>query len=216
MSLLETSPITFVSPAVLAGDDPAANPCLDCGACCSHFRVSFYCGELAGENGGQVPVELVTQLSACMKGTEMGGGRCISLRGELGKPGIHCAIYENRPTPCREFDIWLPDGTPNPDCQRLRLALACRRCRRAPTRKTIHLARSRSIPTSPPPPEPQRYDLPAGAPSSCQALRVDARILHRMAGKAGTPTGGRTPACAAGTARAMTPPLPALERIWIV
>ena len=57
-----------------------------------------------------------------MKGTEMGGGRCISLRGELGKPGIHCAIYENRPTPCREFDIWLPDGTPNPDCQRLRLA----------------------------------------------------------------------------------------------
>lgn len=65
MSLLETSPITFVSPAVLAGDDPAANPCLDCGACCSHFRVSFYCGELAGENGGQVPVELVTQLSRC-------------------------------------------------------------------------------------------------------------------------------------------------------
>lgn len=58
-----------------------------------------------------------------MKGTEMGGGRCISLRGELGRPGIHCAIYENRPTPCREFDIWQPDGSPNPDCQRLRLAL---------------------------------------------------------------------------------------------
>lgn len=127
MSLLETSVITFVSPATLAGDaNPAANPCLDCGACCSHFRVSFYCGELAGENGGHVPVELVTQMSplrACMKGTEMGGGRCISLRGELGKPGIHCAIYEDRPTPCREFDIWLPDGTPNPDCQRLRQAL---------------------------------------------------------------------------------------------
>ena len=151
-----------------------------------------------------------------MKGTEMGGGRCISLRGELGKPGIHCAIYENRPTPCREFDIWLPDGTPNPIASACAWPWACRRCRRAPTRKTIHLARSRSIPTSPPPPEPQRYDLPAGAPSSCQALRVDARILHRMAGKAGTPTGGRTPACAAGTARAMTPPLPALERIWIV
>ena len=166
-----------------------------------------------------MPVELVTQLSplrACMKGTEMGGRRCISLRGELGKPGIHCAIYENRPTPCREFDIWLPDGTLTRIASACAWPWACRRCRRAPTRKTIHLARSRSIPTSPPPPEPQRYDLPAGAPSSCQALRVDARILHRMAGKAGTPTGRRTPACAAGTARAMTPPLPALERIWIV
>ncbi|WYX19916.1 YkgJ family cysteine cluster protein [Achromobacter xylosoxidans] len=127
MSLLETAALTLVSPALLAGDNnPAANPCLDCGACCSHFRVSFYIGELAGENGGQVPLDLVTQMSplrACMKGTEMGGGRCISLRGELGRPGIHCAIYENRPTPCREFDIWQPDGSPNPDCQRLRLAL---------------------------------------------------------------------------------------------
>ncbi|WP_063588058.1 YkgJ family cysteine cluster protein [Achromobacter ruhlandii] len=127
MSLLETAALTLVSPALLAGDgNPATNPCLDCGACCSHFRVSFYIGELAGENGGQVPLDLVTQMSplrACMKGTEMGGGRCISLRGELGRPGIHCAIYENRPTPCREFDIWQPDGSPNPDCQRLRLAL---------------------------------------------------------------------------------------------
>ena len=144
----------------------------------------------------------------------MGGGRCISLRGELGKPGIHCAIYENRPTPCREFDIWLPDGTPNPDCQRLRAALG-RRCRRAPTRKTIRLARSRSIPTSPPPPEPQRYDLPAGAPSSCQALRVDARILHRMAGRQARRQADER-RHARRARRAMTPPLPALERIWIV
>ncbi|AUT46101.1 YkgJ family cysteine cluster protein [Achromobacter sp. AONIH1] len=155
MSLLETSPITFVSPAVLAGDDPAANPCLDCGACCSHFRVSFYCGELAGENGGQVPVELVTQLSplrACMKGTEMGGGRCISLRGELGKPSIHCAIYENRPTPCREFDIWLPDGTPNPDCQRLRLALGLPAVPPRPDAENDPLG-----------PQPQHPDQPAAA-----------------------------------------------------
>ena len=78
------------------------------------------------EHGVHINLDLVTQMSplrACMKGTEMGGGRCISLRGELGQPGIHCAIYENRPTPCREFDIWMPDGSPNPDCQRLRLGL---------------------------------------------------------------------------------------------
>ncbi|KAJ8135280.1 hypothetical protein OY671_011507, partial [Metschnikowia pulcherrima] len=126
MSSLETAASTSVSPASSAGDNnPATNPCSDCGACCSHFRVSFYIGESAGENGGQVPSDLVTQMSpsrACMKGTEMGGGRCVSSRGESGQPGIHCAIYENRPTPCREFDIWMPDGSPNPDCQRSRSA----------------------------------------------------------------------------------------------
>jgi len=99
------------------------NPCLSCGVCCSHFRVSFYSGELAGETGGTVPVELTTKigpLRACMKGTEQGGGRCIALRGTLGQPGIHCAIYPDRPNPCRDYQIWEADGSPNPDCQRLR------------------------------------------------------------------------------------------------
>ena len=105
----------------MADDD--ANPCKSCGVCCSHFRVSFYMGELSGSSGGQVPAELTSKVNdfhACMKGTESGNGRCISLLGELGKPGIGCAIYANRPTPCREFPVWLDDGTPNPDCQRLR------------------------------------------------------------------------------------------------
>ncbi|NYT76598.1 YkgJ family cysteine cluster protein [Alcaligenaceae bacterium] len=113
------------TPRHKAGNDATANnPCLSCGACCAHFRVSFYCGELAGESGGTVPVDLVSQvgpLRACMKGTEYGGQRCIALRGELGQPGIHCSIYESRPSPCREFDPWMPDGSPNPDCQRVRL-----------------------------------------------------------------------------------------------
>ncbi|HEY9281121.1 MAG TPA: YkgJ family cysteine cluster protein [Eoetvoesiella sp.] len=109
-----------------ANDTSASNPCLSCGACCAHFRVSFYCGEIAGEGGGTVPAELVTQVSplrGCMKGTEYGGQRCIALRGELGQPGIACAIYEQRPSPCREFPTWLDDGSPNPDCQRLRNAI---------------------------------------------------------------------------------------------
>lgn len=102
------------------------NPCLSCGACCAHFRVSFYCGEIAGENGGTVPPELVTQVSAlrgCMKGTEHGGKPCIALRGQVGQDGVHCCIYEQRPSPCREFPTWLADGSPNPDCQRLRKAI---------------------------------------------------------------------------------------------
>lgn len=109
-----------------ANDVEFENPCIRCGACCAHFRVSFYCGEIAGDNGGTVPAELVSQVSplrGCMKGTEYGGQRCIALRGELGKPGIHCAIYEQRPSPCREFQAWFDDGTPNPDCQRVRAGI---------------------------------------------------------------------------------------------
>lgn len=101
------------------------NPCLSCGACCAHFRVSFYFGELQGQPGGWVPLELTSKVNdfrAAMKGTEAGNGRRVALRGDVGKPGVHCAIYQERPTPCREFEAWLPDGTPNPDCQRLREA----------------------------------------------------------------------------------------------
>lgn len=117
--------LSAIEPAPPA-NDASTNPCLACGACCGHFRVSFYCGELAGENGGWVPLEYVSQLSplrACMKGTEIGGNRCTALQGEIGQPGIRCEIYASRPSPCREFETWLPDGTPNPDCQRLRLAI---------------------------------------------------------------------------------------------
>lgn len=102
------------------------NPCLSCGACCAHYRVAFYSGELAGATGGTVPPELTTQigpLRACMKGTELGGNRCIALQGELGRPGIHCTIYEKRPTPCREFNVVDDDGVMNPACLNLRQQL---------------------------------------------------------------------------------------------
>jgi hypothetical protein len=103
--------------------DNEANPCLSCGACCQHFRVSMYMGEMASSPGGTVPDELISRINpffVCMKGTESGHGRCIALRGTVGQPGVHCGIYEHRPTPCREYRVWSDDGTPNPDCQRLR------------------------------------------------------------------------------------------------
>ncbi|NYT23322.1 YkgJ family cysteine cluster protein [Alcaligenaceae bacterium] len=110
-----------------SNDHAIANPCLSCGACCAHFRVSFYCGEIAIEgdsaSAGMVPPELVSQvgpLRAAMKGTEYGHGRCIALRGEIGSCEVRCGIYERRPSPCREFNPWLPDGSPEPDCQRAR------------------------------------------------------------------------------------------------
>ena len=104
--------------------DDDSNPCSSCGVCCSHFRISFYCGE-AQSLGGFVPDELtsmVTPVMACMKGTEAGRGRCVALRGNIGEPGIQCAIYKDRPTPCRQYPVWNDDGSPNADCQRLRAA----------------------------------------------------------------------------------------------
>jgi Fe-S-cluster containining protein len=102
--------------------DDERNPCLSCGACCNHFRISFYQGELSTNLGGVVPADLampLTSFLACMKGTDA-GGRCIALQGTPGQPGIGCAIYANRPSPCRQYPVWLDDGSPNPDCNRLR------------------------------------------------------------------------------------------------
>lgn len=94
------------------------NPCFGCGVCCSHFRVSFYHGELDTQPGGIVPAELtvpVTPFRACMKGTEAGQGRCIA----LGTDG-RCTIYQKRPSVCREFPVYMEDGSMNPECLRLR------------------------------------------------------------------------------------------------
>ncbi len=92
------------------------NPCNDCGVCCSHFRISFYQGEIASL-GGVVPDELtvsVNAVMACMKNTEHGFKKCIAL--EDGK----CSIYYNRPSACREFPAILDDGSINPKCIELK------------------------------------------------------------------------------------------------
>ena len=95
------------------------NPCNDCNACCRHFRVSFYHGELDTQPGGHVPADMTTQLTpfrACMKGTESGNGRCVALEAD----GC-CGIYAQRPSVCREFPAFMADGSFNPECVRLRL-----------------------------------------------------------------------------------------------
>jgi len=81
------------------------NPCTSCGACCATYRVSFYHGETDDLPGGLVPaglVEKLTAVMACMRGTERQPPRCVALRGAIGE-SVSCAIYEFRPSPCREF-----------------------------------------------------------------------------------------------------------------
>ncbi|HET7922275.1 MAG TPA: YkgJ family cysteine cluster protein [Gammaproteobacteria bacterium] len=102
----------------------APNPCLACGACCAHFRVSFYWTESDPFLGGGVPVELTRQLTphrAVMQGTDCSKPRCVALEGEIGGQ-VRCSIYEKRPSPCRELDpAWL-HGAPSDKCDTARAA----------------------------------------------------------------------------------------------
>lgn len=94
------------------------NPCDGCGVCCRHYRVSFYQGETDDYPGGLVPAALtapITPFRVAMRGTEAGHGRCVAFQDDG-----RCGIYAQRPSPCREFPVFLDDGSWNPECIRLR------------------------------------------------------------------------------------------------
>ncbi|MFN4238008.1 MAG: YkgJ family cysteine cluster protein [Vogesella sp.] len=81
----------------------ADSACMECGACCASFRVSFYWAE-AEDGGGTVPVamtEKVDSFHRCMRGTWSAAPRCAALQGEVGRK-VACGIYAQRPSPCRE------------------------------------------------------------------------------------------------------------------
>ena len=81
---------------------PRPNPCLDCGACCAHFRVSFYWAEEVALGLPATLTEKVDARHSCMRGTNQPEPRCASLRGEVGRT-VACEVYERRPSPCREL-----------------------------------------------------------------------------------------------------------------
>ncbi len=88
------------------------NPCITCGACCAHFRVSFYWAETDPARGGSVPEEWtedVTGWIRCMRGTNQPHPHCAALEGSVGGL-VRCRIYANRPSPCREFGIHVRAG----------------------------------------------------------------------------------------------------------
>lgn len=88
------------------------NPCLNCGACCSFYRISFYWAESDPRLGGTIPPELVEKLDetfCCMKGTNRKASRCTALEGKVGEE-VHCQIYDLRSTPCRDFGIQEENG----------------------------------------------------------------------------------------------------------
>jgi Fe-S-cluster containining protein len=93
-----------------------------CGACCALFRVSFDCHETDNFPGGVVPFHLVFMLNgtrSAMKGTEKRPIRCAALIGIIGL-SVNCAIYDRRPTTCRQFLSAGENNTFNSLCDRAR------------------------------------------------------------------------------------------------
>jgi Fe-S-cluster containining protein len=100
------------------------NPCLECGACCAYFRVSFYWGECQSA-GGLVPDERVIQVThnrVAMIGTDATPVRCTALVGEVGRTGVGCSMYAQRSSTCREFDASWEHGEHSPACDKARAA----------------------------------------------------------------------------------------------
>lgn len=97
----------------------AMNVCQQCGACCASLRVDFHPAELADGAyawGAGVPVTMTLPLTPAMvrmKGTDDAVPRCVALLGEIGV-AVNCAIYDGRPSPCREF------STEHDACRRAR------------------------------------------------------------------------------------------------
>lgn len=103
---------------ILTNTTEVENLCKSCGACCSSFRISFYWAETTASETGCVPVEMTEQMNlyrSCMKGSSQSKPRCMALDGTVGQ-GVNCSIYENRPSPCREYEVFSAQGEFNPRC----------------------------------------------------------------------------------------------------
>ena len=100
------------------------HPCLSCGACCARFRIAFHWAEADPALGGVVPPEAVVRWDAhrvALRGTDRKQPHCEQLRGEVGRE-VNCAIYAQRPTPCRELTPSWENGRRNDQCDRARSA----------------------------------------------------------------------------------------------
>lgn len=78
------------------------NVCQYCGACCATLRVSFPSDELDDHAGGCVPQRLTEAYGNVVTMRTTADGCCVALRGVVGVSAC-CAIYELRPSTCREF-----------------------------------------------------------------------------------------------------------------
>lgn len=100
------------------------HPCLSCGACCAHFRVSLHWSEAEPDLGGRVPIALTETFGPhqrSMRGTWAKQPHCIALEGVVGQR-VRCTIYDARPNACRDLRMSWEGGGPNPQCDQARAA----------------------------------------------------------------------------------------------
>ncbi len=100
------------------------HPCLTCGACCAKYRVSFHWSETLTDSHF-VPVSATEKLNVhhfVLKGTNQSPARCEQLQGHLGRH-VSCGIYENRPSPCREFSASFENGIHDERCDQARRSI---------------------------------------------------------------------------------------------
>jgi len=89
-------------PHVPASLPAAQDPCLDCGACCATYRVSFHWAEPDSRGLPDHLLEPLTPAYACMAGTNRADPRCVALDGQVGV-AVRCTVYADRPSGCREL-----------------------------------------------------------------------------------------------------------------
>ena len=78
------------------------HPCLTCGACCAHFRVSFHWSEADPDQGGVVPIGLTEPLRVherVMRGTSQKSPWGVALDADIGRYS-RCTIHDRRPSVC--------------------------------------------------------------------------------------------------------------------
>ncbi|WP_213601901.1 YkgJ family cysteine cluster protein [Pseudoxanthomonas japonensis] len=100
------------------------HPCLTCGACCAHFRVSFHWSEADPDQGGVVPIELTEPLrvhEGVMRGTSQKRPWCVALDAEIGRYS-RCTIHDRRPSVCALVPASLEFGERSAQCDKARLA----------------------------------------------------------------------------------------------
>ncbi|ATD66596.1 zinc/iron-chelating domain-containing protein [Luteimonas chenhongjianii] len=99
------------------------HPCLSCGACCAHYRVSMHWME-TDAGGGVVPLASTEPFGGhqvAMRGTWEAQPRCVALDARIGQYS-RCTIHPRRPTACRDVAASWENGAASPQCDRARLA----------------------------------------------------------------------------------------------
>jgi Fe-S-cluster containining protein len=98
------------------------NRCASCGACCAIYKIVFPAYEAEAENGGWVPVEITERSGPSkrkMKRTDRRHRQCVALEGRIGTR-VRCAIYDRRPSSCRNFKAAWQEDAANDQCNRAR------------------------------------------------------------------------------------------------